>query len=173
MIRTILSTVSAGVFAACIVFPAGAQECSQCLKPLWQSASIFVVEIDAVDEIRTPESSADNVRAQVTRVLKDGYRKGLQLEAFDAHLHRYDRPMGEPELYQWEPYQLRPGQQFLIFSNSKEGDLAAMLSSPYELIPLVSSMPFTGEDDPEGDMALILDIYRCPSPPERRRSQPR
>jgi len=33
MIRTILSTIFVGVLAAAIVFPAGAQECSQCLKP--------------------------------------------------------------------------------------------------------------------------------------------
>jgi len=36
-------------------------------QALWKSASIFVVEIDAVDQILTPESGADNIRAHVTR----------------------------------------------------------------------------------------------------------
>jgi hypothetical protein len=64
--------------------------------------------------------------------------------------------MGEPELYQWDAYQLRVGQQFLIFSNSREGNPAAMLAAPYDITPL------TGEDDPVGDMALILDSLRLP-----------
>jgi len=156
MIRTILSTIFVGVLAAAIVFPAGAQECSQCLKPLWKSASIFVVEIDAVDQILTPESGADNIRAHVTRILKDDPGKGTQLQAFEAHLRRYDRPMGEPQLYQWDAYQLRAGQQFLIFADSKEGGFAAKLAWPRDIIPL------TGEDDPVGDVALILDTLPLP-----------
>jgi hypothetical protein len=156
MTRTTLSTVYAFVFAVCLVLPAGAQECSQCLKPLWQSASIFVVEIDAVDQVLTPVSGADNIRAHATRILKDDPGKALELQAFEAHLRRYDRPMGEPELYQWDAYQLRSGQQFLIFADSKEGGLAAMLASPRDIVPL------TGEDDPVGDVALILDTLRLP-----------
>jgi len=158
MIRTILSTVSVAIFAACMALPAGGQECTQCLKPLWQCGSIFVVEIEAVDEIRSPQSGADNVRARVTRVVKDEYRKGLKLEAFDAHLRRYDQPMGGPELYRWESYeQLRPGQQFLIFSDSKDGDLPAMLASPYELWPAAGEA-----DDAVGDIALIVEALPLP-----------
>jgi len=160
MTRAILSTVAFSILAACIAFPAGAQGPSNVEVPLWQCASIFVVEVEAVDQIRTPQSSADNVRVLVKRILNDGYRKGLPLGALDAHLRRYDTPMGGPESYRWADYELRAGQQFLIFSNSKEGDLAAMVASPYDITPL------TGDDDPVADIALILETL--PLPPSAR-----
>src|SRR5580704_17725958 len=110
MIRRIVSAVSAGPLAACLILPAGGQECSQCSKPLWDCASIFVVEIEAVGDNYKPDASPEGVRVRITRILNDGYHKGLQLGSLDVNLRRH-APTDDSESYHWAQQELRVGKQ--------------------------------------------------------------
>jgi hypothetical protein len=92
---------------------------------------------------------------RVTRILNDGYHKGLQLGPLDVNLRRYG-PTDDPEVYPWAQQDLRVGQRVLVFSESKVEGLAAMIESPRLVWWL------TSDEDAEGDIALILDTLQLP-----------
>jgi hypothetical protein len=104
-----------------------------------------------------PDASPEGVRVRVTKILNDAYHKGLQLGSIDVNLRRH-APTDDPESYAWAQYELRAGQQFLIFSESKDEGLAAMVESPR------LAWWLTGKEDTVGDMSLILDTLPLPLP---------
>jgi len=125
--------------------------------PHWteNTATILLVKLDTAQPGATcrnlsvrPFCAIKELHGQVLQVLKDAQHLGLQPGVFEAEVLLVGRYSlgGNPWLVQND---VRPGQQYLLFSNLKSG-LRAMIEAPSQLY-LVPD-----DEDATADIELIL-----------------